>query len=551
MEKVEEHTTANSDTVGNDDVSKQHKLHSFVAGDMVEAVYCDGCWVPGKILETGPRRVLVQYEKEDADAVEVLVGPRHLCAENETPKDVARKHDVPLNVLLSLNTTRYPELMSTSRLRARTALALPEIHVTGANETPRAVAKRFGRDLEALMQLNEGIHGIKQGARLRPDTSLVLPPPDSSSERAAPTGEAWLPPQLGESIELLATPTAAAAGASGGTAARKVADQPSWQLAVVTRLVAGGRFIASCCAEDGMVLPAGVDEGTPKPMGAAEEGVVWRRAETSYGGAPGRLGGDPSAGGTLEVGSAVEVEVSEEDTNQVGLQHVRWRPAEVRAVLEGGRFVVCVDGDEDFLEEYAPEEEGREWRLRPRMIEPERRAQEWIKHSLVRHRVPSSPADFPHGLIPHRSSIQVNQDGGWWRALFMGRVREESLNPGGAVPSPLPEFALAAAASAPAETWLVEFFERLQPSPVLRVGAAMLRPDWQWAKSGWSVSPSYADAGAGETEAPLRGGGECCRAGRAETARGMAPRYGRPGRAAVGATEGRPPGASAWRLRRR
>ena len=47
---------------------------------------------------------------------------------------------------------------------------------------------------------------------------------------------------------------------------------------------------------------------------------------------------------------------------RAGKPIVRWRAAEVREVKEGGRFVVCVDGDEDFVEEYGPEDEGSEWR---------------------------------------------------------------------------------------------------------------------------------------------------------------------------------------------
>lgn len=31
-------------------------------------------------------------------------------------------------------------------------------------------------------------------------------------------------------------------------------------------------------------------------------------------------------------------------------------------MLPSGRFVACVNGDEDFLEEYGPEDEHKEWR---------------------------------------------------------------------------------------------------------------------------------------------------------------------------------------------
>ena len=45
---------------------------------------------------------------------------------------------------------------------------------------------------------------------------------------------------------------------------------------------------------------------------------------------------------------------------------------QVRGLLGGGRFTVCVDGDEDFLEAYGPEDEGVEWRRRPLVLDPQR-----------------------------------------------------------------------------------------------------------------------------------------------------------------------------------
>lgn len=84
----------------------------------------------------------------------------------------------------------------------------------------------------------------------------------------------------------------------------------------------------------------------------------------------------------------------------------------MRALLEAGAFVVCVDGDEDFLEEYAPEDEGTEWRRRVMEIEPERRAHEWMAHTFVRPRMPRARAAF---LLeqPPPATVQVQQDGGW------------------------------------------------------------------------------------------------------------------------------------------
>ena len=46
--------------------------HCFIAGDLVEAMYSDGCWVPGEVLDMRARQVLVRYEKESAAHSAVL-----------------------------------------------------------------------------------------------------------------------------------------------------------------------------------------------------------------------------------------------------------------------------------------------------------------------------------------------------------------------------------------------------------------------------------------------------------------------------------------------
>lgn len=50
----------------------------------------------------------------------------------------------------------------------------------------------------------------------------------------------------------------------------------------------------------------------------------------------------------------------EGNTNQVS-----WKPAEVVAVLGGGRFRAMVNGEEDFIEEFGMEDERKEWRKVP------------------------------------------------------------------------------------------------------------------------------------------------------------------------------------------
>ena len=50
----------------------------------------------------------------------------------------------------------------------------------------------------------------------------------------------------------------------------------------------------------------------------------------------------------------------EGNTNQVS-----WKPAEVVAVLGGGRFRAMVNGEDDFIEEFGMEDERKEWRKVP------------------------------------------------------------------------------------------------------------------------------------------------------------------------------------------
>ena len=77
------------------------------------------------------------------------------------------------------------------------------------------------------------------------------------------------------------------------------------------------------------------------------EGELWRRR------APGGVGGRAGAPAELAIGGPIEVEV-EDDVAGLGRPGVRWRPAEVRALLDNGKFAACVDGDEDFVEECVP-----------------------------------------------------------------------------------------------------------------------------------------------------------------------------------------------------
>ena len=62
----------------------------------------------------------------------------------------------------------------------------------------------------------------------------------------------------------------------------------------------------------------------------------------------------------VAVGGVMEVEVANDDGEN------EWKPARVVKLLSSRRFVACINGEADFLEEYGSEDEGKEWRrVRP------------------------------------------------------------------------------------------------------------------------------------------------------------------------------------------
>ena len=96
------------------------------------------------------------------------------------------------------------------------------------------------------------------------------------------------------------------------------------------------------------------DEEFIEAYGMADEHKEWRHKDGRQAAAArGPRGELPS------VGDEIQAEVNDDDGR------TRWRDAEVRRLLEGGRFECCIDGDEDFNEEYGMADEGTEWRLKP------------------------------------------------------------------------------------------------------------------------------------------------------------------------------------------
>ena len=59
----------------------------------------------------------------------------------------------------------------------------------------------------------------------------------------------------------------------------------------------------------------------------------------------------------VQLGAYIHVEVAEEEGGALS-----WKPAKVREVFPSGRFSACVNGEEDFVEEFGAEDEGGEWK---------------------------------------------------------------------------------------------------------------------------------------------------------------------------------------------
>jgi len=129
---------------------------------------------------------------------------------------------------------------------------------------------------------------------------------------------------------------------------------------------AGANVRRRACSEpklkEGAQAPAGEEAeeaagASPSPKNAAAASPQ-KRSRPAAEGAP------SAAPLLLRVGERIEVEVAAEDVDAEG--DTVWVLAEVVQLLEGRRFVVVVNGDVDFVEEYGPEDEGDEWRRRGR-----------------------------------------------------------------------------------------------------------------------------------------------------------------------------------------
>ena len=174
----------------------------FIEGDLVEAVFVEGYWVPAKVVATKARQLLVQYER--AQFEELSQAQSYECRENETPRDVARRFGLQVHVLLKLNEGQYAELSVGAKLRRGTLLRMPVLYMTHDNESPKEVALRFGRDVDELVDLNsDANNGLHQSSKLKSGTMLSLPQRVDRTVEVAAVEAKELPPQLQEKLEVL------------------------------------------------------------------------------------------------------------------------------------------------------------------------------------------------------------------------------------------------------------------------------------------------------------------------------------------------------------
>ena len=501
---------------------------AFAAGDDVEAVYTEGCWAPARVLDAKGRQVHVEYEVEDDQASRAAAVARPLLArESDTPREIARRLGLPVGLLLQINKNAYAELTASSKLRGGTVLSMPEVAAARENDTLGKLAKELGRPVQAFVDLNaESIEGVTATTKLKKNSLVLVPPPAAPAEGEPPAAEKPAParpsgsPWLGETLLVEVERD----------------DAKLWVPSEVRRLLVGGKF--EVCIDG--------DEEFIEAYGMADEHKEWRHKDGRQAAAArGPRGELPS------VGDEIQAEVNDDDGR------TRWRDAEVRRLLEGGRFECCIDGDEDFNEEYGMADEGTEWRLKPPADASVPRAHEWVKQEFVRPPVPRAPDGYLDAATAG-TTLQLWFDSAWWRATLLGRdqpseadlaVAEAEAIARATAPAAADaaaggegggegggeEGAAAAAAAPPPLTFSVQLLERGEGVP-LRVRRKRVRPDWKWSDGAWKLPPNAR----ARSPPPL--------AAVAAPVGGGAPSPGRAAgeRLAASSAPGKPPPTHAW-----
>jgi hypothetical protein len=443
-----------------------------VVGDLIEAVYANGCWVPAVVLALRARQVQVDFELPQPEQPRRLLAGAHCyCEEDDTVRDIARRFGLPPAAVLQLNQPYYDRLTTTAKLRRDTLLAVPLVLAARENDTPRSIASEHDLDLTSLLDHNCAfIPELLAGSKLKENTLLLLPenvPPPQVKGAPSPM------PCLAADVEV---PEPEGGG--------------GWRKAQVRQILGGLRFgLAVEGSDDDVHVVKLLDHET-----------TWRWPAGSVAPSVGAAASGKQSNRPVAVGDEIEVEVDEEG-------RTRWRGASVRAILPGGTFQACVDGDEDFVEEYEPHEENTEWRWPP-VGRP--RAREWVAAGFTRPRPPVAPPGFLL-FAAGGGTVQVLQDGGWWQANLAddellpksAMAHDQGANDAagengalGAAPPASPGGAVScsdatgvSAASVAAKETVYVFLLSRDTDTYLRVRVDRVRPDWELKDGKWRVVP--------------------------------------------------------------
>ena len=401
---------------------------------------------------------------------------------------------------------------------------MPEVAAARENDTLGKLAKELGRPVQAFVDLNaESIEGVTATTKLKKNSLVLVPPPAAPGEGEPPAAEKPAParpsgsPWLGETLLVEVERD----------------DAKLWVPSEVRRLLVGGKF--EVCIDG--------DEEFIEAYGMADEHKEWRHKDGRQAAAArGPRGELPS------VGDEIQAEVNDDDGR------TRWRDAEVRRLLEGGRFECCIDGDEDFNEEYGMADEGTEWRFKPPADASVPRAHEWVKQDSSARRCPRSPDGYLDAATAG-TTLQLWFDSAWWRALLgrdqpseadlaAPRPKRSRGRPRRRRPTP-PPAARAAARRAAARrapplpppprrrrSHSVQLLERGEGVP-LRVRRKRVRPDWKWSDGVWKLPPNAraiaaatgggGGASGGGAPSPGRAAGERPRPRRSRRRRTLGP----------------------------
>lgn len=318
--------------------SNRRRHHPYLQGDLVESLFTEGCWMAANVIETSARSVVVRYERRIEENRRARLGPSYRCKDGEYLREIARQLGLSTAQLLGQNTA-YKALAAHSRLLEGTRLDIPLVHLAREGETMEELAQMYSRDSYEMIQLNaEGDEGLRPDTKLKAGSLVALSEPKDWSNEVEMVEARELPPPLLSQLEVRVKQ-----GADGTR---------SWVRAECRRLLPDRQFeVCVRGEEESLHLCSMTGKGTRWRKLPARQQAISRHAH-------------PLAWHALPcTGEEIEVEVEDEQGK------VCWRAAEVRRLAGEGKFVACVDGDEDFVEEYTIEQEDKEWYANEARIE--------------------------------------------------------------------------------------------------------------------------------------------------------------------------------------